>query len=81
MALGILDLVGLVATLIFALPVAGYGVERVIGGDPLVGAAFVALAALMVILPQKLTTPGDIPGTIAERAVGGVVSEGDDDSE
>jgi hypothetical protein len=78
-SLGILDLVGLVATLIFALPVAGYGVERALGGDPVVGAAFLVVAALMVVLPQKLTTPGDLPSVIAERAVGKAVSTDDDE--
>lgn len=79
MRLGILDLVGLGATVIFALPVAGYGIERAIRGDPLIGAGFVVLAALMVILPQKLTTPGDIPSAVAEGAVGRVVSTDEDE--
>jgi len=77
--LGILDMVGTVGMLVFALPVAGYGIERAIGGDPLFGAGFVVLAALMVVLPQKLTTPGDVPSVIVERAVGGVVSVDDDE--
>jgi uncharacterized membrane protein YedE/YeeE len=77
--LGILDMIGTVGMLIFALPVAGYGIERAVGGDLLFGAGFVLLAALMVVLPQKLTTPGDIPGAIVERTVGGVVSVDDDE--
>lgn len=79
MQLGILDMVGTVGMLIFALPVAGYGIERAIGGDLLFGAGFVVLAALMVVLPQKLTTPGDVPSAIVERTVGGVVSVDDEE--
>ncbi|MEZ3145227.1 hypothetical protein [Halobaculum sp. MBLA0143] len=78
MRLGILEMVGTVGTLIFALPVAGYGVERAIGGDLLFGAGFVGLAALMVLLPRKLTTPSDVPAEAAERAVGGVVGDDED---
>lgn len=84
MALGILDLIGLGATLIFALPIGVYGLQRAAEGDPLLGAAFVAAAALMVYLPQRITTPGDVPGKLAERAVGSAVSvpeeERDDDA-
>ena len=79
MALGILDLLGLGASLIFALPLAGYGLTKIAGGDPLVGAAFVGVAALMVYLPQRLTTPGDIPGKLAERAVGSAVAAPDEE--
>ncbi len=81
MQLGILDMIGTVGMLIFALPVAGYGIERAVGGDLLFGAGFVLLAALMVVLPQKLTTPGDIPAAVAERTVGGIVSVDDDETE
>ncbi|ESP87684.1 DUF7533 family protein [Candidatus Halobonum tyrrellensis] len=81
MALGILDLVGLGASLLFAIPLAGYGLGRLSDGDPLVGAAFVAVAALMVYLPQRLTTPGDIPGKIAERTVGSAVTTPDGEEE
>ncbi|MEZ3116386.1 hypothetical protein RYH80_10740 [Halobaculum sp. MBLA0147] len=79
MRLGILDMLGTVGMLIFALPVAGYGIERALGGDAVVGGGFLVLAVLMVLLPQKLTTPSDVPGAVAERAVGGVVSTDDDE--
>lgn len=84
MALGILDLVGLGASLIFALPVAGYGLGQITGGDPVVGGVAVVVAALMVYLPQRITTPGDVPGKILGGAVGSAVTtpeegdEGDD---
>jgi len=74
-SLGILEQVGLAATLIFALPVAVYGVQTAVGGQPLLGAGFVVVAALMVLLPRRLTTPEDVPGTVAEKAAGSVVKE------
>ncbi|WP_313691979.1 DUF7533 family protein [Halorarum halobium] len=69
MALGILDQLGLAATLIFAIPVAAYGLQQAAGGSLVVGAAFLVVAALMVYLPQRLTTPGDVPGKAAEKAL------------
>ena len=68
-ALGILDQLGLAASLVFAIPVALYGLQQAAGGQAFVGAAFLVVAALMVYLPQRLTTPGDIPGKAAEKAV------------
>ncbi|UIP00524.1 hypothetical protein Hbl1158_03955 [Halobaculum sp. CBA1158] len=79
MSLGILEQIGLGATLIFAIPVAVYGVQSILAGDELAGAAFLVVAALMVLLPRRLTTPDDVPATAAERAVGSIV--GDPDSE
>lgn len=79
MALGIFDLIALGGTLIFALPVAIFGLEQVAAGRPAVGGLLVAVAALMVVLPQKLTTPGDVPAAIAERAVGSLLPDDSDD--
>ena len=85
MALGILDIVGLGASLIFALPLAGYGLGQVADGDPVVGGAAIVVAVLMVYLPQRITTPGDIPGKILGGAVESAVTtpeerEGSDDA-
>ncbi|WP_435064551.1 DUF7533 family protein [Halobaculum sp. EA56] len=77
MSLGILDQVGLAATLIFALPVAVYGLQRVLDGSTLAGVGFLVVAALMVLLPRRLTTPEDVPAKAAETAVGSVVKEPD----
>lgn len=81
MALGILDLLGLGASLIFALPLAGYGIQRAVGGEPLVGAVFVGIAALMVYIPQRVTTPGDIPGKLFGGAVGSAVTVPEEEGE
>lgn len=75
MRLGILDTVGLAASLIFALPVGVYGAERLLGGDAFLGGVLVAVAALMVLLPRRLTTPGDLPAAAAEKVVGAAVAD------
>ncbi|MFB6126660.1 MAG: hypothetical protein ABEJ79_05100 [Halolamina sp.] len=74
-SIGIFDLVGLAATLMFAVPVGVYGLNRLLSGAPLVGGFFVVVAALMIALPQRLTTPQDLPGKVAELVVGAVVPE------
>ncbi|MFC7097778.1 DUF7533 family protein [Halobaculum marinum] len=84
MALGILEQLGLAATLIFALPVAVYGIQQIVDGQTALGVGVLVVAALMVLLPRRLTTPDDVPGTVAEKAVGSVVKapgESSDESE
>ncbi|MFC6787346.1 hypothetical protein ACFQFH_16175 [Halobaculum halobium] len=81
MALGILEQVGLAATLIFALPVAVYGVQSILGGRTMVGAFALTVAVLMVVLPRRLTSPDDIPSKAAETAVGAVVESPDESDE
>jgi CDP-diglyceride synthetase len=64
MAKGILGLLGLAGTLVVALPIAVLGLDFLLGSRPAVGAALLAVAALVVAL-------GDLPekalGRTAER--------------
>lgn len=78
MRLGILEMVGLAGTLIFALPVGIYGVGRLLAGEVVLGGVLVTVAALMVLLPQRVTTPEDVPGAVASRVVGDAVDDPDD---
>ncbi|WP_096390389.1 DUF7533 family protein [Halopenitus persicus] len=57
MRLGILDTIGLATTLIFAIPVANYGVMRALDGETAVGVAMVGVAVAMVVLPQYFLDP------------------------
>jgi hypothetical protein len=75
MGRGILGLVGLAVTLAFAVPVGLLGLDMLTKGDTLLGAGFLAVAALMVLLQEHLTTPGDVPGRIAGRIIGRVAKE------
>ena len=79
MRLGLLETVGVAGSLVFAIPLGIYAVERLLDGDLLVGGGFLTVAALMVLLPKYLTTPGDLPGMAAERAVEGVVEDPEDE--
>jgi hypothetical protein len=81
MRLGILETVGLAASLVFAIPVGLYGVEALLSGDRALGAGLLIVAALMVVLPRRLTTPADLPGAVVERVVGGAVKESETDDE
>jgi hypothetical protein len=81
MRLGILETVGLAASLVFAIPVGLYGVEAFLSGDRALGAGLLIVAALMVVLPRRLTTPADLPGAVVERVVGGAVKEPETDDE
>lgn len=75
MGLGILDMIGLAASLIFAIPVATYALDRLAAGEPVLGGVLLVVAALMVYLPRRLTTPQDLPGTVAQWLVGGAVAD------
>ena len=79
MGLGILDTLGLVGTLIFALPLALLGLQFLAGDRQVLGAGLVVVAALMVLLPRFVTTPGDVPGAVASRLVGTAVGDPEED--
>lgn len=70
--LGVLDTIGLAASLVFALPVGVFGLNRLLDGQTLLGGGLVVVAVAMVWLPQKLTTPMDLPAEVVETAVGKV---------
>ena len=73
MAPGILGTIQLAATLVFAIPVALFGIDSLLRGDTLLGAIFLGLAVLMVAIQEYLTTPMDVPASLAERVTGRVV--------
>lgn len=57
MQLGILDLIGLATTLVFAIPVANFGVTRLLAGEAVVGAALLGVGVAMVVLPHYIFDP------------------------
>jgi len=81
MRLGILETVGLAASLIFAIPVGLYGIETVVSGNRVLGGGLLLVAVLMVVLPRRLTTPADLPGAVLERIVGTAIKEPDPDDD
>jgi len=60
MRLGLTDMIGLAASLIFALPLANYAVIRMFAGEVALGVGLLVVAAAMVILPQYFLDPGRI---------------------
>ena len=75
MALGIRQMLALAGSLVFALPLSIYALEELFAGEVVAGVLYLAVAALMVLLPQYLTTPGDIPGKVADGAMDRVMTE------
>jgi len=72
---GILNTVGFVVTLAFALPVALLGINLLVSGRTGMGLALCGVAVLMVLIKQYVLTPDDVPTTAAEKAVGAVVKD------
>lgn len=75
MALGIRQMLALGGSLVFAIPLGVYAVEQFARGEPLLGGAALVVAVLMVVLPQYLTTPDDLPEKAADRALDRVIAE------
>jgi hypothetical protein len=77
--------VGLGATLVFALPAVLLGIEFLLRGRTRWGVALVVVGVLMVVVEERITTPGDVPSVVAERTVGRVLgdpaADTDDDGE
>jgi hypothetical protein len=82
MARSLFGLVGLGATLIFALPAAMLGLEYLLfRGRPTAGVALVVIAALMVLVEEHITTPMDLPTMVADRTLGKLAKASEDDEE
>jgi hypothetical protein len=76
---GILDLLGLATTAVFALPVAAYGLFKLSSPEPHVGVALLVVAGLMVAFQEYVTTPGDVPGSVADGVLSRVLPNEDDE--
>lgn len=73
-----MDTLGLAASLIFAIPVGVFAINRLLAGEQLLGGFLLVVAVLMVVIPQRLTTPQDVPGKIVGKVVGGAVADPDE---
>ncbi|QWC19330.1 hypothetical protein [Halorubrum sp. 2020YC2] len=60
MRLGLLDMIGLAASLVFALPLANYALVRLFAGEVALGVGLLVVAAAMVVLPQYFLDPARI---------------------
>ncbi|ESS12094.1 MAG: hypothetical protein A07HR60_01033 [uncultured archaeon A07HR60] len=57
-------MIGLVGTLIFAIPVANFGVWRLLDGQVSYGVALIGIAVAMVAVPQYVLDPGRMLGRL-----------------
>jgi len=60
MNLGLMDMIGLAASLIFAIPLGNYAIIRLLDGDVALGVGLLVVAIAMVVLPQYFLDPGRI---------------------
>ena len=60
MRLGVIDMIGLATTLIFALPVGNFGITRLLAGETAMGVALVGVAVAMVVVPHYILDPRTI---------------------
>jgi hypothetical protein len=79
MSRGVIEFLGLASSVVFAIPVAFFGLLRVLDGDLLVGAGFVAFAVVMVAATEIYTSPTDVAGNVVSRAAGKLVKRPDDE--
>jgi hypothetical protein len=78
MSRGILGMIGLAATLAFAIPLALLGLQDLVAGRTTSAAVFLGIAVLMVLIEEYLTTPMDLPGKAAGTVVGTVAKDPDE---
>lgn len=79
MGKGILGLIQLGVALAFAIPVGLLGLDKLAAGELVIGGSFLGLAVLMVAVEEYLTTPADLPGKLAEKTLGKVPKEPEED--
>ncbi|RXK47304.1 DUF7533 family protein [Halorientalis pallida] len=81
MGLGILDTFGLMGAVILAAPVALFGLDTFLGGDRVVGGAFILVAVLMIAAEEYVTKPTDVATDAAQDVASSVVETPDDEEE
>ncbi len=79
MSRGVIDLLGLAGSVVFAIPVGFFGLLRMADGDFLAGIGFIAFAAVMVVGMEIYTSPADVAGNALTRVVGAVAKQPDDE--
>ncbi|EMA45854.1 DUF7533 family protein [Halococcus saccharolyticus] len=79
--MGIISTFGTVVTLVLALPVAMLGTLFLAQGQTLSGIAMIVVAVLMFVVKTYVTTPDDLPMMAAERTVGTIAKDPDEDEQ
>ena len=79
MGKGIIGTVTMFGTVAIAATVAFMGIDFLLSGKRTLGAGFLLLAVVMVLVEEYVITPGDVPAKVAEEAAGAVVDVDDED--
>ena len=81
MALGVLDYVELAVVAVFAIPIGLLGVQFLVDGSTMLGAAFLALSVAMVLVKYFLPSPSDVPKEMAQQGAEAIVNDDTDAEE
>lgn len=80
MTAGIVDTLGRMSAVVIAVMLALPGVDfLLLQGQPVVGGGLLAMAALVLAVEEYVRTPADVPAEAAQRVVGTVAKEPDDE--
>lgn len=79
MARSISDQVSFMIAVVIAAPVALAGVDMTLRGETTWGPVLLLFAALVLLVEKYVTTPQDVPGMAAAKAVGFVAKEPEED--
>ncbi len=79
MSRGVIELLELAGAVVFAIPVAFFGLLMFIEGRPLLGVVFLLLAGLMTLGKEYVPTPQDIPAAALGGLVGRIAKDPDEE--
>ena len=79
MSRGVIEFLQFAGSVVFAVPVAFFGILQFTDGNPLVGAGFLLLSVVMVLGREYVTSPQDLPAAALQRVAGAVAKDPDDE--
>jgi hypothetical protein len=80
MTLGLMDMIGLAASLVFAIPLANYAILRLAAGEVALGGGLLIVAVAMVVLPQYFLDPAKIIRGLISGLLPSQLRGGDEES-
>jgi hypothetical protein len=79
MSKGVVGTLQLAASAVVVVPVAAFSLFKFAEGEPLLGVLFLAIAALVVVVEESVTSPSDLPAVVVEEVGGRVLKRPDDE--
>jgi len=79
MSRGVIEFLQFAGSVVFAVPVAFFGILKLVEGDALVGAGFLLFSVVMVLGREYITSPQDLPAAALQRAAGVVAKDPDEE--